>query len=227
MKPSIALLLWGSILFSFFISCAPKQEAELPVLLEIVDDNYRISENGLKNFCVSLDIDPCNIRQWENHYLIQLPGKDAKASINSFRQLYPELRLQVYDQPMYVFDRQQHCGEAPVDDWDQVVWSTSLVADTAMQEEYMRYHRTQFDEWPEVAGGFCRAQFQRLLLYRSGRQLLILINYPKGEDYDALNRLTTLDNPRMDEWNALMSRYQVAIDQAPTDEVWIQFTQLP
>lgn len=227
MKPSFTHLLWGSFLSILFLSCVPKQVDELPVLLEIVDDNYRISENGLKRFCVSLDIDPCNIRQWENHYLIQLPGKEALSSIDSFRQLFPELRFRVFEQPIYVFDRQQHCGEAPVEEWDQVVWSTSLVADTVMQEEYMQYHRTQFEEWPEVAEGFCRAQFQRLLLYRSGRQLMILISYPKGEDYDALNRLTTLDNPRVDEWNELMSRYQVPLDQASEDEVWIQFTQIP
>ena len=54
-----------------------------------------------------------------------------------------------------------------------------------------------------------------------GRQLMLIISIPKGENLDKLNPKTTQNNPRVDEWNALMKKYQSGIEGAKPDETWI------
>jgi L-rhamnose mutarotase len=90
----------------------------------------------------------------------------------------------------------------------------------------MEYHRTQFKRWPEISKGFCNANFQQLLVFRTGRQLMLIISIPKGESLDKLNPKTMENNPRVNEWNTIMSKYQVGIDDAPKGTTWIVFEKL-
>ena len=82
-------------------------------------------------------------------------------------------------------------------------------------------------EWPEVAKGFCAASFQQLLVFRNGRQLMLVISIPKGESLDELNPKTTENNPRVNDWNELMKKYQEGIPGTAQDEVWVFLQQLP
>jgi hypothetical protein len=75
--------------------------------------------------------------------------------------------------------------------WDNIILTANLVADPKLQQEYLNYHATQFQKWPEVSNGFCNAQFQQLLVFKSGRQLMLIISIPKGESLDKLNPLTS------------------------------------
>ncbi len=102
----------------------------------------------------------------------------------------------------------------------------NLVEDEKMQEEYMNYHQRQFDEWPEVSQGFCHAGFQRLLLFRSGRQLMLVISIPEGADFEQMNAKTVENNPRMDEWNNIMAQYQEGMEDVPEGVVWSLYTPL-
>ena len=90
-----------------------------------------------------------------------------------------------------------------------------------LQKEYVEYHKTQFEKWPEVAKGFCNADFQQLQVFKKDRQLILVISIPKGENLDKLNPKTTQNNPRVDDWNALMKKYQSGIDGTKPDETWI------
>ena len=122
---------------------------------------------------------------------------------------------------VYAFD-QSHCDSSGVAaQWDQVLLTANLVADTSKQKEYLQYHATQFEKWPEVAKGFCHAQFQQLLVYKKERQLMLVISIPHGESLDRLNPKTTENNPRVDEWNRLMQQYQEGIPGTIPGEVWV------
>jgi len=101
--------------------------------------------------------------------------------------------------------------------------TADLVDDPKLQQEYVNYHAKQFQQWPEVSKGFCNADFQRLLVYRNGRQLMLIISVPKGKTLDELNPKTTENNPRMVEWNNLMKKYQEGIEGTKPGEVWVQF----
>ncbi|MNT93700.1 hypothetical protein D3C72_2352410 [compost metagenome] len=50
---------------------------------------------------------------------------------------------------------------------------------------------------------------------------MLIISIPKGENLDKLNPKTTENNPRVEDWNAIMKKYQTGIEGAKPDETWI------
>ncbi|MNY80391.1 hypothetical protein D3C86_2214070 [compost metagenome] len=50
---------------------------------------------------------------------------------------------------------------------------------------------------------------------------MLVISIPKGESLDKLNPKTTENNPRVDDWNNLMKKYQTGIEGTKPGEVWI------
>jgi hypothetical protein len=111
-------------------------------------------------------------------------------------------------------------------EWENIVLTANLVDDAKMQKEYVDYHTTQFEKWPEIAKGFCNADFQQLQVFKNGRQLMLIISIPKGESLDKLNPKTTENNPRVDDWNALMKKYQTGIEGTKPGETWIFLKKL-
>jgi L-rhamnose mutarotase len=95
-----------------------------------------------------------------------------------------------------------------------------------MQQEYVDAHTTQFDKIPQIAEGFCNANFQQLLVFKNGRQLMLVISIPKGESLDKLNPKTTENNPQMIEWNKRMSKYQEGIEGTKKGEIWVFLKKL-
>jgi L-rhamnose mutarotase len=138
------------------------------------------------------------------------------------RNNFPEAEVKVYQDLFYEYSKQKHCDDKSVaKELDHILLTANLVSDKKLQREYSDYHATQFEKWPEIAKGFCNAGFQQLLLYRNGRQLVLVISIPKGESLDKLNPKTTANNPRMDEWNKRMMKYQQGIEGTEKDEVWM------
>jgi L-rhamnose mutarotase len=99
--------------------------------------------------------------------------------------------------------------------------TANLVEDTVLQAEYMDYHARQPELFPEVAQGFCNASFQQVLVFRNGRQLMLVISIPAGEKLDDLNPKTMENNPRVDDWNAIMAHYQEGIEGTPPGTTWV------
>ncbi len=77
-----------------------------------------------------------------------------------------------------------------------------------------------------MAKGFFNAGFQQLLVYKKDRQLMLVISIPKGASLDELNPKTTENNPRVDEWNTLMKKYQEGIEGTKPGEVWVLLKKL-
>ncbi|MEI8085836.1 MAG: L-rhamnose mutarotase [Paludibacter sp.] len=106
-------------------------------------------------------------------------------------------------------------------EWEHILLTTNLVDDAKLQQEYLDYHKTQFEKWPEVSAGFCNADFQQLQVFKNGRQLLLVISIPKGSSLDELNPKTTENNPRVNDWNEIMKKYQTGIEGAKPNETWV------
>jgi L-rhamnose mutarotase len=90
-----------------------------------------------------------------------------------------------------------------------------------LQKEYLDYHATQFKKWPEVSNGFCNANFQQLQVFKNAGQLMLIISIPKGESLDKLNPKTTENNPRVNDWNNLMKKYQEGVEGTKPGETWV------
>lgn len=52
---------------------------------------------------------------------------------------------------------------------------------------------------------------------------MLVISIPKGESLDKLNPLTTKNNPKVDEWNKIMAKYQEGIAGTKKGETWVFF----
>ena len=160
--------------------------------------------------------------RWKNHIVLFGEATDTAGISKLIFQTGIGLKMKHFDTPMYVFDRATHCGDSTVaKPWKNYLLTANLVADTAMQQEYMHFHEVQFKEWPEVAQGFCNADFQQLLTFRNGRQLLIVISIPADKALDELNPKTEENNPSVVEWNKMMGKYQEGIEGTSPGETWV------
>jgi len=213
-----SLVLFLIILFTSTACGTSQQERvkEYPIVVEIMED---IPVDVLRSICQKYNIDTLSVYAWQNHTLIyDFPG-DPKALQSGL----PEAEFIVYEDPYYIFDR-SNCDTGQTNGpWSHKILTANLVSDPVMQQEYMDYHEHQFEQFPEVSAGFCRAEFQQLIMYRNGRQLMLIISYPAGEDYDTLNARTVTDNPRVDEWNSIMGQYQEGIQGTHPGETWVFF----
>lgn len=194
------------------------------IVIEVVlPSSAELSKPLMVEICREKGVSASAIYQWNNRLLVYATTNEAEALMRQFQQRIKGAEVRLYKDVFYKFDRKKHCGQEPVKEWDNIILSTNLVKDEAMQKEYLSYHATQFEKWPEVAKGFCNADFQQLRIFKNGRQLMLVISIPKGANLDELNPKTTLNNPRVDQWNALMKKYQEGISGTKPGEVWVFF----
>jgi hypothetical protein len=196
---------------------------DTPIILEITAAVGKIPDSHLLiEICKKQNIPQSAIYQWKNHLAIFGFLNKVKELQTQITQQYPRCTVKIYNSPYYNFNRKQRCGNGGLaKQWDNILLTANLVNNTQMQHEYLNYHATQFEKWPQVANGFCNAGFQQLLAYKNGRQLMLVISIPKGESLDKLNPKTSENNPKVDEWNKIMKKYQEGIPGTKPGEVWV------
>lgn len=218
MKKQLLLIVFiGGILHA----CIQKQIETYPAVIEIVGEEG-ISTDLLKQFRLDQNLQ-ASVYQWKNHLLLYGNFPDLPGIQKQITAIYPHSIIRLYEKPFYVFDRRVCDNKEQTERWSHTIMTANLVADETMQQEYMDLHAAQTEHWPEVANGFCNAGFQQLLVFRNGRQLMLIISIPENENLDELNPKTTENNPRVNEWNVLMAKYQEGIDGAEAGETWVVF----
>ena len=200
---------------------------EQPVLLEMIAPHQRsVNKQLLKAVLEKCKVPPHALYQWKNHYVIFGKVPDVFMLQQRLQASFPDAQVKVYDDPFYEFNRKDCADTATAGNWTHILLTANLVKDTQLQQEYLHYHKVQRTEWPEVANGFCHASFQQLLLFRNGRQLMLVISIPKGKTLDELNPKTIENNPRVVEWNERMKKYQEGIEGTKRGETWVLLKQL-
>ena len=91
-----------------------------------------------------------------------------------------------------------------------------LKDDPASIAEYERYHRAV---WPEIEQSIRDAGIQTLEIYRVENRLFMILE--AGDDF-SFERKAAMDaaNPRVQEWEALMWKYQRALPGSAAGEKW-------
>ncbi|WP_413669066.1 L-rhamnose mutarotase [Mucilaginibacter sp. Mucisp86] len=167
------------------------------------------------------------VYRWDNHLIVYGKHLNTASIQKSARAAYPSCQVTVYSSPFYDFNRALRCGGNGIaKQWDNIILTANLVANERLQQEYIDYHAGQFKNWPEVSKGFCNAGFQQLLVFRNGRRLMLVISIPKGKKLDDLNPKTIENNPRINDWNRLMKKYQEGVPGTRKGEVWVFFKQV-
>jgi hypothetical protein len=201
---------------------AHAQAGEKMSVIEIVGPGKApVATDNLVKLCQKYQVQATGIYSWRNHLIAY--GKTARiqALQKNLAAIYAGNEVKLYSTPFYKFDRHYCTDKTTAKQWDNIILTANLVRDATKQQEYLNYHATQFQKWPEVAQGFCNASFQQLLVFRQGRQLMLVISIPKGASLDELNPKTSLNNPRVDDWNALMKQYQTGLPGTKPGETWV------
>ncbi|WP_345953442.1 L-rhamnose mutarotase [Mucilaginibacter sp. PAMB04168] len=197
--------------------------ADEPQIIEVVGaSNGGLDADKVRDICMRHGIPASSVYQWKNRLVLfgYIPGAEKIREL--LKKAFPDAEVKNYIDKVYTFNNKKHCKDATVaNQWDNIILTANLVNDSKKQQEYINYHATQFQKWPEVSRGFCNASFQQLLVYKNGRQLMLVISIPKGESLDKLNPKTTENNPRVNDWNAIMKNYQEGITGTKPGEVWV------
>lgn len=192
------------------------------VIVEIIIPKDSVfNDHALYDLAKSFGLDHQNLVRWNNRVAVYADLSNPDELVSAIKKEYPADTIQYFDAPFYNFNRKMCKDTAISAEWTNIFLSANLVADAKMQQEYLDYHKTQFEKWPEVSNGFCNASFQQLLVFKNGRQLMLVISIPKGKTLDELNPLTTKNNPRVDDWNKLMSKYQEGLPGTKKGETWV------
>ncbi|MEO7309948.1 MAG: L-rhamnose mutarotase [Chitinophagaceae bacterium] len=200
----------------------PVNEEHSEIIELVTKENAPLDIQKLKILLQKSNMDSNAIYQWQNHTVYFGKVVDLSVMQGRLQNNFPDAAVKLYHDLVYEFSKRKHCADtATAKEWEHIVLTANLVADKKLQQEYVNHHATQFQKWPEVAKGFCNASFQQLMVFRNGRQLMLIISIPKGETLDHLNPKTNENNPRVDDWNKMMKKYQEGIEGTKPGETWV------
>lgn len=191
------------------------------VIIELIVPKNSVFKYGY--FADMKDFGIKDIKQWHDRVIVYAETSNTVALKNRLAKDFPQEKMLAFEHPFYNFNRKYCSNKTIAKKWDNIIMTANLVADPKMQQQYLNYHATQFKKWSEVSQGFCNANFQQLLVFKNGRQLMLVISIPKGQSLDKLNPLTTKNNPRVNDWNNIMKKYQEGIEGTQKGQVWAAF----
>ena len=112
-------------------------------------------------------------------------------------------------------------GEAVHKDGEFVekIFVVNTVDDNKKLNEYLAYHK---QVWPEVEGGFKKAGYKSITLYRFHDLIVMAITVPKNADLNKMGKLAESYSPRCAEWNKLMNTYQKGVKGTSAGQKWVE-----
>jgi len=92
-----------------------------------------------------------------------------------------------------------------------------LKADPKLIEEYEQYHK---NVWPNIIKSIKDSGIEVLDIYRTGNRMFMII---EANDDFSFEKKAVMDksNPKVQEWEELMWKFQQALPWAKTGEKWI------
>ena len=95
--------------------------------------------------------------------------------------------------------------------------TVDLKEDEKLIAEYEAYHKAV---WPEILQSIKEAGITDLQIYRLGNRMCMIL---EATDDFSFEKKTAMDtaNPKVQEWEALMWKYQQALPMAKPGEKWM------
>jgi len=97
-----------------------------------------------------------------------------------------------------------------------------LIDEETLIKEYEAYHQAV---WPEIISSITSAGITVLEIYRTGNRLFMILE--AGEDF-SFEKKSQMDaaNPKVQEWETLMWKYQQALPAAKPGEKWVLMNKI-
>ena len=98
----------------------------------------------------------------------------------------------------------------------------NLKDDPILIEEYKEHHK---NVWPEILKSIKESGIEKINIYNLGNRLFMVIEVNKSFSFD---KKATLDanNPKVQEWEELMWKYQQALPMAKKGEKWLLLEEI-
>ncbi|MBN8721114.1 L-rhamnose mutarotase [Hydrobacter penzbergensis] len=97
-----------------------------------------------------------------------------------------------------------------------------LVDDPALIAEYEAYHQSV---WPEIKASILDSGITNMEIYRLGNRLFMIMDTTDLFSFDAKSEMDR-NNPKVQEWEQLMWKYQQALPQAKPGEKWLLMNKI-
>lgn len=97
-----------------------------------------------------------------------------------------------------------------------------LKNDTELIAEYERYHR---DIWPEIRESILQSGIIQMEIYRAGNRLFMIIETNDDFSFERKNSMDAA-NPRVQEWEDLMWKFQSPLPGSPPGVKWMQMEKI-
>lgn len=92
-----------------------------------------------------------------------------------------------------------------------------LKDDPQLIAEYESYHKAV---WPEIIDSIKGAGISNMEIYRLGNRLFMIIEVNETFSFEAKAK-SDAENPKVQEWELLMWKYQQALPMAKEGEKWL------
>ena len=97
-----------------------------------------------------------------------------------------------------------------------------LIDDPGLINEYEVMHQ---NVWPEIKASIKDAGISAMEIYRFGNRLFMVMEV--GDDFSFENKAAMdADNPKVQEWEKLMWKYQQAIQGSKPGEKWVMMNKI-
>lgn len=101
-------------------------------------------------------------------------------------------------------------------------FALDLVDDEKLIAEYERHHQ---NVWPQIIASIKDAGINELQIYRVSNRLFMIMETTSGFSFEKKN-VADAANPKVQEWETLMWKYQQALPTAKPGEKWILMNKI-
>ena len=99
-----------------------------------------------------------------------------------------------------------------------------LIDDEKLIAEYEHWHKAE-NGWPEIRKSILDAHITDMEIYRTGNRLFMILEV-SGEYSNELKANMDAANPKVQEWEKLMWKFQHPLPWAKDGEKWVLMNQI-
>ncbi len=96
-------------------------------------------------------------------------------------------------------------------------FALDLINNPELISEYKKYHEKI---WPEITDSIKSSGIENLDIYLTGNRLFMIMEVNDSFSFEKKTSMDS-DNPKVQEWESLMWKYQQALPWAKKDEKWM------
>jgi L-rhamnose mutarotase len=103
-------------------------------------------------------------------------------------------------------------------------FALDLINDPALISEYEHWHKSE-NAWPEIKKSIADAGIANMEIYRTGNRLFMIMDTDQTFTFDRKGEMDS-SNPKVQEWEQLMWKFQQPLPWAKEGEKWTLMSQI-